>query len=52
MDMHSRNGIEVDGRRITTASALADGSRITIGKHRFTFELRGVQAAGKFREAL
>jgi SARP family transcriptional regulator, regulator of embCAB operon len=46
VDMHSRNGIEVDGQRITTTAILADGSRITIGKHRFTFEIRAQQVAG------
>jgi DNA-binding SARP family transcriptional activator len=43
VDMHSRNGIEVDGQRINTTALLADGSVITIGKHRYTFEIQPPQ---------
>lgn len=39
VDMHSRNGIEVDGQRITGTAPLVDGSVIAIGNHRFTFEM-------------
>jgi SARP family transcriptional regulator, regulator of embCAB operon len=39
VDMHSRNGVQVDGQRITTTAPLTDGSAIGIGTHRFTFEI-------------
>jgi SARP family transcriptional regulator, regulator of embCAB operon len=39
VDMNSRNGIEVDGQRITTTAVLADGSSVTIAAHRFAFKI-------------
>jgi pSer/pThr/pTyr-binding forkhead associated (FHA) protein len=46
VDMHQRNGIEVDGARITTTAVLGDGSVIAIGAHRFTFEIHAQEVAG------
>lgn len=39
VDMNSRNGIEVDDRRVTTSAMLADGSSVAIGTHQFTFQI-------------
>ena len=39
-DLRSTNGVEVQGQRIRGSAALADGDRICIGGHHFTFEIR------------
>jgi DNA-binding SARP family transcriptional activator len=39
-DLRSTNGVEVQGQRIRGSAALADGDRIRIGGHEFTFEMR------------
>ena len=39
-DLRSTNGVEVQGQRIRTSAALADGDHIRIGRHDFTFEIR------------
>lgn len=39
-DLRSTNGVEVGGQRIRGSAALADGDRIRIGGHEFTFEMR------------
>ncbi|OBF55689.1 regulator [Mycobacterium sp. 852002-50816_SCH5313054-b] len=39
-DLRSTNGVEVGGQRIRGSAALADGDRIRIGGHEFTFEIR------------
>jgi SARP family transcriptional regulator, regulator of embCAB operon len=39
MDLRSANGVDVQGRRITTSAYLADGDRIRIGGHEFIFEI-------------
>lgn len=38
-DLRSTNGISVDGRRIRGSAPLADGDRIRIGGHEFTFHV-------------
>jgi DNA-binding SARP family transcriptional activator len=38
-DLQSANGVEVAGRRIRTSATLADGDRIGICGHDFTFEI-------------
>jgi SARP family transcriptional regulator, regulator of embCAB operon len=45
VDMHSRNGIQVDGQRVNTTAPLVDGSHIAIGQYRFTFEIQAQQEA-------
>jgi SARP family transcriptional regulator, regulator of embCAB operon len=37
-DLRSTNGVEVQGQRIRGSATLADGDRIRIGGHEFTFE--------------
>jgi DNA-binding SARP family transcriptional activator len=39
-DLRSANGVEVQHQRIRTPAALADGDRIRIGNHEFTFEIQ------------
>ena len=39
-DLRSTNGVEVQGQRIRGNATLADGDRIRIGGHEFTFEIR------------
>jgi DNA-binding SARP family transcriptional activator len=39
-DLRSTNGVEVQGERIRGSATLADGDRIRIGGHEFTFEIR------------
>jgi SARP family transcriptional regulator, regulator of embCAB operon len=39
-DLRSTNGVEVGGQRIRGSATLADGDRIRIGGHEFTFEVR------------
>jgi DNA-binding SARP family transcriptional activator len=39
-DLRSTNGVEVGGQRIRGSATLADGDRIRIGGHEFTFEIR------------
>ncbi|MBW0014704.1 MAG: FHA domain-containing protein, partial [Mycobacterium sp.] len=39
-DLRSTNGVEVRGHRIRGSATLADGDRIRIGGHEFTFEIR------------
>jgi hypothetical protein len=39
-DLRSTNGVEVQGQRIHSNATLADGARIRIGGHAFTFEIR------------
>jgi SARP family transcriptional regulator, regulator of embCAB operon len=39
-DLRSTNGVEVHGKRIRGSAPLADGDRIRIGGHEFTFEIR------------
>jgi DNA-binding SARP family transcriptional activator len=39
-DLRSTNGVEVQGQRIRASATLADGDRISIGGHEFTFEIR------------
>jgi DNA-binding SARP family transcriptional activator len=39
IDLRSANGVEVQGQRILTSTNLADGDRIGIGDHEFTFQL-------------
>jgi DNA-binding SARP family transcriptional activator len=39
-DLRSTNGVEVEGQRIRGSATLADGDRIRIGGHEFTFEIR------------
>ncbi len=39
-DLRSTNGVEVQGQRIRGSAALADGDRVRIGGHEFTFEIR------------
>lgn len=39
-DLRSANGVEVQHQRIRAAAALADGDRIRIGDHEFTFEIQ------------
>jgi SARP family transcriptional regulator, regulator of embCAB operon len=39
-DLRSTNGVHVCGRRIRSATTLADGDQIRIGSHEFTFEIR------------
>jgi DNA-binding SARP family transcriptional activator len=39
-DLRSTNGVEVAGQRIRGSASLADGDRICIGGHEFTFEVR------------
>ena len=46
VDMHSRNGVQVDGERIKPSALLSDGSAIAIGKHRFTFQIQAQQETG------
>jgi DNA-binding SARP family transcriptional activator len=38
-DLRSTNGVEVGGQRIRGSATLADGDRIRIGGHEFTFEI-------------
>jgi pSer/pThr/pTyr-binding forkhead associated (FHA) protein len=38
-DLRSTNGVEVQGQRIRGSASLADGDRIRIGGHEFTFEI-------------
>jgi len=38
-DLRSTNGVQVQGRRIRGAATLADGDRIRIGGHEFTFDI-------------
>jgi SARP family transcriptional regulator, regulator of embCAB operon len=38
-DLGSTNGVQVRGRRIRKGAMLADGDRIRIGGHEFTFEI-------------
>ncbi|OBI22350.1 regulator [Mycobacterium sp. E2327] len=38
-DLQSANGVDVAGRRIRTSATLADGDRISICGHEFTFEI-------------
>jgi SARP family transcriptional regulator, regulator of embCAB operon len=38
-DLRSANGVEVAGERIRGSATLADGDRIRIGHHEFTFEI-------------
>jgi SARP family transcriptional regulator, regulator of embCAB operon len=45
VDMHSRNGIEVDDQRISGTAPLVHGSIIAIGSHRFVFEMQQVVVA-------
>jgi SARP family transcriptional regulator, regulator of embCAB operon len=44
-DLRSTNGVEVQGQRIRTSATLADGDRIRIGNHDFTFEIRPAQGS-------
>jgi DNA-binding SARP family transcriptional activator len=39
IDLRSANGVEVEGQRIHTTANLADGDKIKIGSHEFTFQL-------------
>jgi len=39
-DLRSANGVDVQGRRVQTTAPLADGDRIRIGNHEFTFNMR------------
>ena len=39
-DLRSTNGVEVQGQRIRGSAGLADGDRVRIGGHEFTFEIR------------
>ncbi|WP_428340431.1 BTAD domain-containing putative transcriptional regulator [Mycobacterium sp.] len=39
-DLRSTNGVDVAGRRIRGSVTLADGDRIRIGSHHFTFQIR------------
>ncbi len=39
-DLRSTNGVSVAGRRIRGSATLADGDRIRIGSHEFTFGIR------------
>jgi hypothetical protein len=39
-------GIEVDGVRVKTTALLSDGALITIGTHRFSFEISGERVSG------
>ena len=39
-DLRSANGVDVQGRRVQTTAPLADGDRIRIGNHEFTFDMR------------
>ena len=39
-DLRSTNGVQVQGRRIRSSAALADGDHIRIGGHEFTFDIR------------
>jgi SARP family transcriptional regulator, regulator of embCAB operon len=39
-DLRSTNGVEVGGQRIRGSATLANGDRIRIGGHEFTFEVR------------
>jgi SARP family transcriptional regulator, regulator of embCAB operon len=39
-DLRSSNGVEVQGERIRGSVTLADGDRIRIGHHEFTFDVR------------
>jgi DNA-binding SARP family transcriptional activator len=39
-DLRSTNGVEVQGQRIRGSATLADGNRIHMGGHEFTFEIR------------
>jgi DNA-binding SARP family transcriptional activator len=39
IDLRSANGVEVQGQRIVTSANLADGDKIGIGDHEFTFQL-------------
>ena len=38
-DLQSANGVDVADQRIRTSATLADGDRIRIGDHEFTFEI-------------
>ena len=38
-DLHSSNGVEVQGQRIDVSADLVGGDRIRIGSHEFTFEI-------------
>jgi SARP family transcriptional regulator, regulator of embCAB operon len=38
-DLRSTNGVQVAGRRIRGSATLADGDRIGIGGHQFTFTI-------------
>jgi len=40
-DLQSANGVDVADRRIRTSETLADGDRIRICGHEFTFEIGG-----------
>jgi DNA-binding SARP family transcriptional activator len=39
MDLHSANGVELQGQRIDISADLADGDHIRIGGHEFIFEI-------------
>lgn len=39
-DLRSTNGVSVAGRRIRGSATLADGDRIRIGSHEFTFQIQ------------
>jgi pSer/pThr/pTyr-binding forkhead associated (FHA) protein len=38
-DLRSANGVELDGQRVQISATLADGDRIRIGEHEFTFDM-------------
>jgi class 3 adenylate cyclase len=47
IDLDSRNGTLVNGRRITAAASLVDGDEMAIGSERFVFHQVGGPAPGK-----